>query len=136
MDKRILVACIAALATMLGFDLLAQATGGTFELPLRTPLGVIEVGHLAATFAAMTLGGWIARRRFRWIAVALGAIVWVATLAAVMAIAPPGGAGATMSLPAIVQFNALAIVLSLLLSWLGAVLGERLAARKRLPASP
>lgn len=129
MDKRILVGCIAALGTMLGFDLLAQASGGKFDLPMRTPLGAILIGHLAVTFVAMTLGGWIARRRFRWIAVALGAIVWATTLVVLMAIAPPVGVGATMSLPVIIKVNALAIALSLLLSWLGAMLGERLAAR-------
>lgn len=133
MDKRILVACIVALGTLLGFDLLTQVSGGKLDLPLRTPLGTILVGNLLMTFAAMTLGGWIARRPFRWIAVALGAVVWAATIAVLVAIAPSTGAGATMSLPGILKFNALAIVLSLAASWLGAVLGERLAARRRLP---
>lgn len=135
MDKRILVACIVALGTLLGFDLLTQVSGGKLDLPLRTPLGTILVGNLLTTFAAMTLGGWIARRPFRWIAVALGAVVWAATIAVLVAIAPStgAGAGATMSLPDILKFNALAIVLSLAASWLGAVLGEHLAARRRLP---
>ena len=135
MDKRVLVGCIAALATMLGFDLLLQASGWKLDLPLRTPLGTILVGNLAVTFAAMTLGGWIARRRFRWIAVALSAVVWITTIVVLVAITPTTGAGAAMSLPAIVRFNALAIVLGLAASWLGAMLGERIAAGLRSPAS-
>ena len=135
MDKRILVGCIVALGTMLGFDLMAQVSGWRLDLPLRTPLGTLLVGNLAITFAAMMLGGWIAQRRFRWVAVGLSAIVWIATIVATLAIAPPTAAGASMSLPGIVKFNALAIVLGLLASWLGALIGERLAARQRLPAS-
>ena len=135
MDQRILVASIAALGALLGFDLLTQLSGGQLDLPLRTPLGAIGIGTLVITFAAMTLGGWIAGRRFRWIAVALGAAVWAATIAVLVAITPSTGAAATMSLPGILKFNALAIVLSLLASWLGAVLGERLAARRHASGS-
>lgn len=127
MDKRVLLGCIAALATMLGFDLLTQVSGRQLDLPMRTPLGTILVGSLAITFAAMMLGSWIARHRFRWIAVVLSAVVWAATIIALVA------NGATMSLRVIFQFNALAIALSLVAAWLGAALGERLAARRRAP---
>lgn len=135
MDKRILLGCIAALATMLGIDLLMQVSGWKFDLPLRTPLGTILVGPLAVTVVAMALGGWIAQRRFRRVAVALSALVWIATIVATLAIALPTAAGASMSLPGIVKFNALAIVLGLAASWLGAMLGERVAARTHSPAS-
>lgn len=135
MDKRILLGCLAALGAMLGFDLLTQVSHWQLDLPLRTPLGTIGIGNLVITFAAMAFGGWVARCRFRWIAVALGAVVWAATIVVLVAIAPPAGAGTTMSLPGILKFNALAIALSLAASWLGASLGERLAARQRLPVS-
>lgn len=133
MDKRILVGCIAALGTMLGVDLLAQVSGWRLDLPVRTVLGIVPVGSIVATLVAMALGGWIARRRFHWIAVALTAAVWVATIVALVALAPP--TAASMSLPGIVKFNALAIVLGLLASWLGARLGERLAMRGRRQAA-
>lgn len=135
MDKRILVGCIAALGTMLGFDLLAQVSGWRLDLPISTPLGTLPIGNLVITFVAMAVGGWIARHRFRWIAVALTALVWVTTIIALVAITPPTSVGATMSLPGIVQFNALAIVLALLASWLGAMFGEQLAARRARPIS-
>ena len=127
MDKRILMGCLAALGTMLGVDLLAQVSGWRIDLPVRTGLGILPVGGILTTLVAMALGGWIARRRFRWIAVALTAVVWVATIVALVAVAPP--TAASMSLSGIVRFNAAAIVLGLLASWLGAWLGERLAAR-------
>ncbi|MGH8077027.1 MAG: hypothetical protein ACREPE_06855, partial [Lysobacter sp.] len=121
MDKRILWGCLAALATMLGFDLLTQLSGWKLDGPVRTPFGMIFVGGAVSTFAAMTLGGWIARRNFRWIAVALSVVVWVAIIAMLYAIAMPGGAAAMISLAGILKFNAFAIALSLVASWLGAV---------------
>lgn len=133
MDKRILLGCIAALATLFGFDLLTKISGWPLDVPLRTPLGMIYIGSVLVTFAAMALGGWIARRHFRWVALALSVVVWIATIAALQAIAAPMGAP-TLSLAGIVKFNALAIVLSLAASWLGALLGERLVARQHSPA--
>lgn len=133
MDKRILYGSIAALGTMLGFDLLTQLSGLKLDLPMRTPLGTIFVGAAAVTFAAMTLGAWIARHHFRWIAVALSAVLWLAVIGVLYSTVLP--ANPATSLSAMVKFNALAIVLSLLASWLGAMLGERLAARRGVPAS-
>ena len=135
MDKRILMGCLAALGTMLGVDLLAQLSGWRLDLPVRTGLGIVPVGSIVTTLVAMAVGGWIARHRFRWTAVALNAAVWIATIGVLMALAPSTGAAATITLPGIAKLNALALVLSLGASWLGAVLGERLAARRRLPAS-
>lgn len=136
MDKRILYGCIAALGLMLGFDLLTQLSGWKLDLPQRTPLGMVFLGSLLTTFAAMTLGGWIAQRHFRWIAVVLSVVLWIAVIVVTYSLSPPRGVGAaTLSLASIVKFNALAIALSLLASWLGAALGERLAARPRLPVS-
>ena len=63
MSKRVLLGCIAALATMLVFDLLTSLSGWPLDLPLETAIGGIPVGSLLVTFGAMLLGGWIARRR-------------------------------------------------------------------------
>lgn len=133
MDKRILYGCIAALGAMLGFDLLTQVSGLKLDLPMHTPLGTIFIGGAVVTFAAMTLGAWIARRNFRWIAVTLSVVLWIAVIAVLYSIAMPTDPAA--SLPGIMKFNALAIVLSLVASWLGAMLGEHLAVRRGLPAA-
>lgn len=133
MDKRLLYGCIAALATMLGFDLLTQLSGLKLDLPMRTPLGTVFIGGAVVTFAAMALGGWIARRNFRWIALALGVAVWIAVVGVLYSVALP--ANPAISLAAMLKFSAPAIVLSLLASWLGAVFGERLVARRGMPAS-
>ena len=129
MDKRTLWGCLAALAALLGIDLLTQLSGWKLDGPLRTPFGMVFIGGVITTFAAMALGGWVARRKFRWIALALCLIVWIATIAMLHAVVRPDGAVTAMSLKGILKFNALAISLSLVASWLGAMFGERLAAR-------
>lgn len=136
MDQRILWACLAALAVLLGIDLLTQLSGWKLDGPVRTPFGLMFIGGVITTFAAMTLGGWIARRNFRWIALALCVVVWIATLGMLQAVARPDGAVIAMSLMGILKFNALAIALSLAASWLGAMFGEHLAARLSPAASP
>lgn len=133
MDKRILWACIAALGALLGFDLLTQLSGWKLDVPLHTSLGMVPLGSVLMTLAAMTLGGWIARRNFHWIALLLSAVMWIAVLAVLHFVPPPGAP--TMTLAAIMKFNALAIVLSLAASWFGAWLGETLAERQGPPAS-
>ncbi|MFD0739871.1 hypothetical protein ACFQZQ_11310 [Lysobacter koreensis] len=134
MDQRILYGCIAALGVMLGFDLLTRASGVELDLPVSTPLGSIATGGVLVTFAAMTLGAWIARRDFRWVALALNAVLWVMVIAVLHSVAMPTDANASLS--AILKFSGLGIVLSLAASWLGAMLGQRLAARRGLPATP
>ena len=126
MSKRVLLGCIAALATMLFFDLLISLSGWQLDLPLETGLGGIPLGSLLVTFGAMLLGGWIARRRFRWIALGLTSVLWLAVVATVLATAEPP----MDSLAMVLKYNALAIGLSLAVAWLGAVLGERLAERR------
>lgn len=132
MDKRILLGCLAALATLFGFDLLTQLSGWRLDGPLRTPVGWIFVGSVLVTFAAMAFGSWVARRDFRWYALGLSVVVWIASIAMLYWIAAPAG-GPPHALAGILKFNALAIVLSLAASWLGAMLGGRLA-RQRAPA--
>ena len=130
MSKRVLLGCIAALATMLLFDLLISLSGRQLDLPLETGLGSIPLGGLLVTFGAMLLGGWIARRRFRWIALGLAAALWLAVVTLLMIAQPPMD-----SLATVLKHNALAIALSLAAAWCGAVIGERLGHRRPASAS-
>ena len=126
MSKRALLGCIAALATMLLFDLLISLSGWQLDLPLETGLGGIPLGSLLVTFGAMLLGGWIARRRFRWIALGLAAALWLAVVGVVWMTAEPP----MDSLAMVLKYNSLAIGLSLAAAWFGAMLGERLGERR------
>lgn len=126
MSKRVLLGCIAALATMLVFELLTVLSGWRLDLPLETGLGGIPLGSLLVTFAAMLLGGWIARRRFRWIALGLAAALWLAVVASLLLVAQPP----MDSLAMVLKYNALGIGLSLAAAWFGAMLGERLGERQ------
>ena len=134
MDKRVLYGCLAALGLLLGADLLASVSGWKLDAPVRTGLGIVYAGDVLLTFAAMALGGWVARRDFRWIAVALTALLWVAVVVLMQVIGSPGGPAPTPPLIGIIKFNALSIGLGLVVSWLGAALGERLATRSRAAA--
>jgi hypothetical protein len=122
MSKRVLLGCIAALAIMLLFELLTVLSGRQLDLPLETGLGNIPLGSLLVTFGAMLLGGWIARRRFRWIALGLAATLWLAVVATLLLTAKPP----MDSLAMVLRYNALAIGLSLAAAWFGAMSGERL----------
>lgn len=131
-SKRVLLGCIAALATMLVFDLLITLSGRPLDLPLQSGLGSIPVGTLLVTFGAMLLGGWIARRRFRWVALGLTLALWLTVVVALLAVGEPP----VDSFAAVLRFNGFAIVLSLAAAWCGALAGERLGARSlSAPAS-
>lgn len=135
MGTRTLLGCIAALATLLAFGLLGTLVGPRVNQAIDTGLGSIALIDLLATFVAMLAGGWIARRGFGWIAVALNAISWIAILTVLLVSADATSPPPMQSLPALLQYNALAIMLSLALAWLGAVLGERLSARSSAHSS-
>lgn len=130
MGTRTLLGCIAALAVLLAFGLLTTLLGPRVNQAIDTGLGSIALVDLLATFVAMLAGGWIARRNFRWIAVALNAISWLAILAVLLLAADATSPPPMRSLSTLLGYNALAIVLSLALAWLGAALGERLAGRR------
>jgi hypothetical protein len=130
MGTRTLLGCIAALAVLLAVGLLTTLLGPRVNQAIDTGLGSIALVDLLATFVAMVAGGWIARRNFRWLAVALNAISWIAILAVLLLAADATSPPAMQSLPALLQYNGLAILLSLVFAWLGAALGERLADRR------
>ena len=134
MDKRILLGSIAALALMLGFELLVTLSGRALDLPVDTGFGHVPVVGLLVTLLAMALGGWIARRGFRALAVLLAALisVCVATTLQLSAAMSPGAA--PFGLGEILRYNALATGLSLLAAWWGASIGQWVARRR--PRAP
>ncbi|MDQ3205822.1 MAG: hypothetical protein M3Q40_04825 [Pseudomonadota bacterium] len=137
MDKRVLFGCIAALAVLVVISLLTQLFGSALGWSLQTPLGILPVADVVGTLLATATGGWIARNsRFRWLALGLMAAVWVATLAVLGSLAGPRSPEPMRSLPAMLQYNGLAIVLTLGAAWLGAWLGEREAQRRSGLAAP
>ncbi|MEG3193174.1 hypothetical protein [Lysobacter sp. D1-1-M9] len=131
MDVRILLGCIAALATLIVLALVVHLFGSDLERGLDTALGPLPLADILGVLLAMGAGGWVARRPgFRWLALGLMAAVWLATLAVLGTFAAPGGPAPMRSIVAMLQYNALAIVLTLAAAWLGAVLGERAAHRR------
>lgn len=129
-DKRTLMGCIAALATMLVLALPATTLDTQLNRPLDTGVGMVAPIDLLSTLLAMVVGGWVAGPGFRWVAVALTAISWLAILAVLWLIATPASPPPMASPLALLQYNALAIALGLVLAWLGGLLGERLAGRR------
>lgn len=122
MQHRLLMGCVVATAILLGADILIHLFAAQLNRAVLTRLGEIPVSQLLAVFVAMFAGAAIARRRFRWIAVTIAAIVWLATVASVALHAEPGGEFGLM-----LRYSALGLVLSLAMAWLGGWLGERVS---------
>lgn len=120
MQHRLLMGCVVATAILLGTDVLIHLFAAQLNRGVMTRLGEIPVSQLLAVFVAMFAGAAIARRRFRWIAVAIAAIVWLGTVASVALQGDLGGEFGLM-----LRYSALGLVLSLAMAWLGAWLGER-----------
>lgn len=131
MDKRHLLACIAALATMLGFDLAISLSGRALDLPAETGWGTLPIAGLLVTALAMAIGGWIARRGFRPLAVLLAAALWLAVVTVIEAGAL--GGGPAFGPAELLRQHGLAMALSLMAAWLGAALGEWLVSRRYQP---
>ncbi|HEY0502015.1 MAG TPA: hypothetical protein VGD42_00860 [Lysobacter sp.] len=122
MDKRILWGCIAALGAMMLFTLVTFVFSARLNQSLMTPLGELPLLDLSGVLVATALGGAIAGPRFRWIAVGL-----VVVLSALSLFAPLSTPHMTVS--AVLKYNALALVLNLVLAWTGATFGPRLRER-------
>lgn len=123
MNKQILWGCITASALLMVFALATFFFDARLDQTVRTPLGELPLVDLLGVLVATAAGGAVAGIGFRGFAVALMGLLWLLTVA-VLATRHTG------SLPALLKYNALAIVLTLGLSWLGATLGARLAARR------
>lgn len=125
-DTRLLTGAVAAL---LGLTLLTAVQIVVPDLSWKTPAGLIAPLDLAGVFAAMLLGGFIARqRRFRWLAPALQLVAVVCTLATYV-LFDTGAHDAARDPRNVVRLNALPALLTLLLAFAGAIVGERLAMR-------
>lgn len=131
MDKRVLLGCIAALSVLLFGGMAAQLAGAAASATqiLHTPLGRVPMGDVLMVLLAMTVGGAVARRKFRAVAVLMVTIVWLAILTVLVAMISPDSPPPLASLPAMLKYNGVAIALTLLAAWAGASLGQFLAAR-------
>lgn len=123
MNKQILWGCITALALLMALALVTFVFDARLNQAVMTPLGELPLMDLLGVVIATTAGGAVAGVRFRWIAVALMGLLWLLTITVL-------AAKQTAPLPITLKYNALAILLTLGLSWLGATLGARLAARR------
>ena len=130
LDTRTLTGGVVALALLLAFDLFASLADADLSVDVRTPFGPFSVVTLAVTFVAMAVGGWVARRGFTWVALALTALTWVTVVVTLLAIAGPDSPAQMRSVGGVLRYNAAAIVLGLATAWLGAWVGQRLAQRR------
>lgn len=118
MNKRILWGCIAALGLLVLFALVTLLFNARLNQAVMTPLGELPLLDLLGVTVAMAAGGAIAGAHFARFAVALMALVWAMSVF-VLAASP------MMTLTTVLKYNALAMLLTLALAWLGAVLGAR-----------
>ena len=123
MNKQILWGCITALAVLMGLALVTFAFDSRLNQALLTPLGELPVMDLLGVLVATAAGGAIAGPRFRWVAMGLMGLLWLLTVTVLTT-------KQMVSLPTTLKYNTLAIVLTLGLSWVGATIGARLAARR------
>lgn len=136
MVKRLLLASLVSMLVLLGLSLLTQLFLPQLGGEAPTAFGGIPVGDCVGALVAMALGGALARDRgFIALAVFLQAAVWT-VIVLWLALRPGSAAVATMSLGAILRYNAMALGASLLAAGLGAWLGVTLALRARPAVGP
>ena len=123
MNKQILWGCITALALMMGLSVVTFIFDARLNQAVMTPLGELPLMDLLGVLVATAAGGAVAGARFRWVGTALMGVLWLLTVIVL-------AAKQTAPLPTTLKYNALAIVLTLGLSWLGATIGAHLAARR------
>ncbi|MBU8977365.1 hypothetical protein JI752_014535 [Lysobacter sp. MMG2] len=123
MDKRILSGCIASLLTLMLFALISFMFGARLHHVQATPWGELPLLDVAGVFAAAFVGGAIGGARFWWFALGLVTLLWALVLFVMVTVQPE------MTLAKVWRFNQLAIVLNLVLAWLGAFLGAQVGAR-------
>ncbi|MGY3266614.1 hypothetical protein [Lysobacter sp. HA35] len=125
--SRRLVACAVALLVMLALTGLLFLTRRSFA-GWMTPIGLIAPLDLLAVAFAMAAGGFIARRGFGIPAVALVVLIGIGSAIAAFAYAPAEQTGAARWL---MRNTALQLVLSAIVAWAAAMVGERVAAIRR-----
>lgn len=132
--KRMLAGALVALVVMIAGSLVVQLAGMQFSREIASPLGVIPLNDIVSVLLAMIAGGAVARSpAFRWVAVALQALVWAAIIATLY-LAYDGSQVSTLPLSNVLRLNAAALASSLLAAGLGAWIGERLALRRAAAA--
>lgn len=112
--------------------LLALLTAAMFLYPGRaggwmTPLGLIAPLDLLAVVPSMAAGGAIARQGFRGWAVVLVILAGISSMIAAYGFAPPSMAGSAHWLLRNTSFQ---LLLSAVLAWIAADVGQRFAARR------
>ena len=125
MDKRILSGCIASLLGLMLFASVGFLLGAKLDQVVSTRWGDLPMFDIAGVFLSMAVGGAVAGRHFAWVAVGLVALIWVPIVLLLVAVQPD------VTLDRVLRFNRLAIGANLLLAWLGAFAGARLAERLR-----
>lgn len=125
MDKRILSGCIAALIGLMLFASVGFLLGAKLHQVWATPWGELPLFDIAGVFVSMAVGGAIAGRRFAWFAIGLVALIWVPIVLMLVSLQPE------ITLQRVLRFNRLAIGANLVLAFLGAFIGARLAERLR-----
>ena len=131
---RLLAAALVALVVMIAASLLVQVVGAPLAREVATPIGALPITDVLTAFIAMAAGGLLARSaRFRVVAVALQAVVWMSIVGALY-LAPGGTAASPLPLGAVLRHNALAFAASLVAAGLGAWAGERLARQRAASA--
>ncbi|MEI2457043.1 MULTISPECIES: hypothetical protein [Lysobacter] len=127
MNKRVLNGCLGAAGLLLLFAMVTKLSGLDARQMIETGAGAIPLLDIAAALVAMGVGGAIARHaQFRWIALLLMVAMWTLTLFAVVSMALPDSPPPMRSMFGALRYNAIAIVLTVVAAFVGAVLGERL----------
>ncbi|QWP77979.1 hypothetical protein J5226_06120 [Lysobacter sp. K5869] len=116
---------------LLLFAILTKLFGLDARQALDTGIGPLPLIDVLAALVSMFLGGALARNAwFRWIAIALMAAMWALTLFTVVSMALPDSPPPMRSIGAALKFNALAIALTLIAAFGGALLGERFGLKR------
>lgn len=126
MEKRIVLGCVTAAATLLTLGVITKVLSLQGGLSFSTPLGPLPLLDVLTVLLAMAAGGFIARNAmFRWAAIGLVVLMWLLTLSTLASSTGLNSSGPLHSVQGILKYNALAIVLSLIAAWGGAFFGER-----------
>lgn len=130
MNKRILLALLVALALQFAADAwLDSFWPPAWEL-LVTPVGWLFPAGCLITFLSMLVGGWIARRHFRRMAVVITAVLALLAWVISLQIQLPATSEAPLAIMLrYLTVSGLGTLLILAAAWLGADLGQRLAPR-------
>lgn len=128
MDTGLLKGALAALVVLL---LLSIVQAMLPDWTWRSGVGLFAPVDYLAVFTAMAAGGWVARqRRFRWVALGLYLLAWIATMLALLSVPAAPGTAAARAPMALLGTHALPVAIGLVVAVVGAMAGERVAQRR------